>query len=391
MGDQKEKIMINPADLIKYSSQAALSVDGKLQISGCNAHALAMLGYHEDEIFGRPCGAVLQLRDNTGKSLCSSVCNGRACISEGTKWGIDNCLIRHKNGHMIATSLSSLILPRETLNKNRDGPIALIFLGNAKGQSVASSPGVPMRIFSLGSFGLTVAGNGLGVDGWKRKKAVVVLKCLVANLDKPVHREKLISWIWPDADSHNAWPRLKVEISYLRGILRQSGAGTDIIETVGRSYVLRATSVCADLDIFCHLVARGQAYLKAQDPAQALARFEEANKLYRGDFLEDEPYAGWCADQRRRLREIHLEMLEGLAQCYFKTRQTSKVAQVCRLALSIDPGREQFIRLLMTCMSTQKHFDRARSSFIAWRRLLEHEYASKPTEETMNAYRQIFS
>ena len=64
------------------------------------------------------------------------------------------------------------------------------------------------------------AGEGLAADKWKRRKAVELLKCLLTHLGRPLHRERLIEYLWPDADMNQGWERLKVVISFLRKQLR---------------------------------------------------------------------------------------------------------------------------------------------------------------------------
>lgn len=380
--------MVNTSDLIEFASDPAFSLDNDMRVVGWNAGAEALLGYSQTETFGRPCSQVLQAFYPTGEPLCSVICEGRACISGGKKWGIGDCRIRHKNGEMITAGISSLVLPVESRKENSDDPIALIFLRKGTGAATETSLEMPMRIFALGHFGLAISGNGLNVDSWKRKKAALILKCLVSELDKPVHRERLIEWIWPNTDLESSWPRLKVTISYLRGVLREGGASANIIETVDQSYLLRRSSVWVDSDVFCTLVASGWDLLKTEKLSEALKHFEEAESLYRGDFFEDEPYAEWCTVERERLHEIYLEMLTGLAKCYTDMGRFMDASRICRLALSSDPCRENFIRILMESLVSLDRSDWARAHFIFWRRTLDQEYGLQPTEETLKAYRR---
>ncbi len=381
--------MINTSDLIKYASDPAFSLDSKMRVTGWNSGARELLGYANSETIGLSCGRILQAFYSTGEPLCSMLCEGRSCLSSGKKWGIDNCLIRHKNGEMIPTRISSLVLPNEARDTGSDESVAVIFLHKAYNEAAEASLDIPLRIFTLGPFALAVSGNGLNVEQWKRKKAATVLKCLISNLDKPVHREQLIEWIWPDADPDKSWARLKVTVSYLRQALREGGAKADIIETSGQSYLLRSSSVWVDSSEFCAEVSKGRELLRANDLQGAKKQFEDAESLYRGDFFEDEPYAEWCIIERERLREIYLELLDGLAKCCTETGDHMTAARICRSALSSDPCRENFIRTLMESMISIGRADWARANFISWRNSLEKEYGLKPTEETLTVFQQI--
>ncbi len=89
------------------------------------------------------------------------------------------------------------------------------------------------------------------------------------------------------------------------------------------------------------------------------------------------------------MREIYLELLDGLTKCYTETGDYMTAARICRSALSSDPCRENFIRTLMESMISIGRADWARANFLSWRKSLEKEYGLKPTEETLTVFQQI--
>ncbi len=377
------------SSLIDFASDPAFGVGSNMLISGWNEGAEQLLGYSRSESIGKSCSQILQALYSTGEPLCSILCEGRACFVSGKKWGISNCRIRHKNGNMINVGLSSLVLPQEIRTSKRDDTVAIIFLRQDGGNVEDISTDNRLRIFSLGEFGLAVAGKGLSINEWKRKQAATVLKCLVCQLDKPVHRERLIEWLWPETDAGTAWQRLKVTISYLRGQLRKAGAQNDIIETIGQSYLLRGSAVWVDAEVFTTLVSAGSELLKTGNLADAQDRFEEAESLYRGEYFGDQPYADWCALERERLLEIYLEMLSGMTSCYSQQGNFVAATRICRLAMSTDPSRESFVRALMENLIRLERPDWARSQFMSWRKTLNKEYGLQPTSETLHAFKQL--
>ena len=308
----------------------------------------------------------------------------------GEKWSIVACQVRHKNGNMIPAGFSTLVVPEDARDPAKDDAVAVVFVrapGAVESQDATSQP---MRIFTMGHFALAVAGAGLDVDNWRRKQAATVLKILISHVGRPVHRERLIEWLWPDTDPERGWERLKVTVSFLRSKLRTGGFEREVVETVGKSYLLRRDAVWLDSDIFDTLVSDGWDLLNNGDTHEALTHFEDARNLVRGDYFEDEPYADWCVEERERLHEIHLEMLAGMAQCYGEQRKYSEAAQVCRTALFRDPCRENFIRCLMENLVALGRPDWAESQYRTWRRELDEEYGLEPTHETLLLHDQIF-
>ncbi len=376
-------------DLIAFASDPAFAVSDDMRIVGWNAGAEKLLGYSAVEADSQRCGEVLQAFYPTGEPLCSMLCEARSCIVVGEKWNIGACKLRHKNGQMVTAGISTLVIPPEAREPESDEAVAVVFMREAGWVDPEIVGTQPLRIFTLGHFGLAVGGRGLDVDSWKRKQAVVVLKCLVNQLGRPVHRDRLIDWLWPDADAERGWQRLKVTVSFLRASLRTGAVASEIIETVGESYILRPDAVWVDSQAFTELIATGWRILKSGNRMEAKSRFMEAQSLYRGDYLEAEPYEDWCAEERERLREVYLDMLSGLAKCHAEDGQFLEASQVCRTALLSDPCRESFLRALLENLVTLGRPDWAEKHFRSWRHTLDEEYGLRPTPETMQVYGRL--
>lgn len=360
-----------------------------MRVIGWNAGAEDLLGYSSKDAVGQNCSRVLQAFYPTGEPLCSAMCEGRACLALGEKWSLGACRIRHKDGQMIPVSISTLVTPMEARAEKSDESVAVIFLRETGGATTDVTAIQPLRVFTLGRFGLAAAGAGLDVDNWRRQQAVVLLKILVSQLGRPVHRERLIELLWPEADIESGWKRLKVVVSYLRDQLRAGGAPEKTIETVGQSYLLRRDTVWVDSDIFDSLVAKGRALLKEGNQRDAQVRFEEAASLYRGDYLEGMPYADWCAEERSRLREVYLDLLAGMTKNYAEQGLFMEAVQVCRTALYNDPCRESFLRALLENLVNLGRPDWAEGQFTSWRLTLDEEYGLQPTQETLQTYQRL--
>jgi len=381
--------MVRTVDLVEYSSDAAFAVDGGMRVIGWNASAEAMLGYAREEAIGRPCGDILHAVFPGGEPLCTAMCAGQACFMRGDKWAVESCRLRHKNGDLVAASISTMVMPAGEAGNGDGDAVAVVFLRDSGPKLVEPAVSQVLRIYTLGHFSLTVGGNGLGVDQWKRRQAATILKCLVTNLGRPVHRERLIEWLWPDTDGGRGWDRLKVTISYLRGQLRAEGVPEDAIQTVDKSYLMRRDAVWVDAHAFEQRVTEGRRLADLGRPAEALACFSDARRLYRGDYLENELYTDWCAEERERLHEINLEMLAGLTQCHGELGEFLEASQACRTALFRDPCRESFLQSLLESLVRLGRPDWAEAQFKSWRHRLGEEFGLEPTAETWRVYREL--
>ncbi len=269
-----------------------------------------------------------------------------------------------------------------------DDVIAIVFIHDGAAASTVPQHHT-LQVFALGGFGIVVAGRSIDIGKWKRKQAVTQLKYLVTQLDRPVHRERLLDCLWPDVDESRAWGRLKVTMYYLRCELRANGLSDDVVKTVGKAYLLRRDAVWVDADVFERLVTEGRALQNEAQWGDALERFIEAQRLYRGDYLEEDIFADWCAEERERLHELYLELLARTAECHAELGQFAEVVQIYRKALVFDPCRESFHFSPMEYLVKFGRPELALAQYRHCQQVLAREFGAEPLPQTQRLYQQI--
>lgn len=375
--------------LVEFASDAAFAIDDRHQVVAWNRVAEQLLGYAPDEVIGRRCAAVLQSVLPGGEPLCVPDCELFRCYRDCRPRGVASCRVRRKDGAWVSVGYSSLVLPRQTQGAPSGAVLAVVFLREKEAQHVRVPLRGVLQIFTLGKFGLAANGHGIAVEKWKRRQAVTLLKLLVTQLDRPVHRERIVDCLWPDVDEKRGWGRLKVTMYYLRTQLRAAGAGEDAVRTVGDAYLLKRDAVWVDAENFEKLVAEGRALQGKGRGDDALRCYEEARFLYRGDFFEQDALADWCAEERERLGEIYMEMLSRKAECHAERGEYAEAVQVCRKGLVHDACRESFHRALMQYLSRLGRPDGAIAQFRHCHAVLAREFGVEPMPETQRLYRQI--
>ncbi|MDP7569245.1 MAG: BTAD domain-containing putative transcriptional regulator [Arenicellales bacterium] len=381
--------MATASELTEFSSDAALAIDSESRVVAWNHKAEQLFGYSATEVVGKHCGDVLRTALHQGAPLCVPDCEIFSCFLNRQPFGTDDCRIRRKDGGWLTVNISSLAISDQTPSAGDDLVVAVVFFRDPKNQPDSPPLGQKLQIFTLGRFCLAVAGQQIPTAKWHRKQALTVLKYLVAQLDRPVHREILMEFLWPDDDQRRTWGRLKVIIHSLRQELRAAGLSEDVIETTNESYTLRREAVWVDSSVFELSVAEGKALQYQQQWDSALLRYKHARHLYKGDYLEEDVYADWCMVQREQLREIFLSLLAGMADCYGELGHYSEATQVCRTALVIDPGRESFYRALMEHLVRLDRADWAIAEYQKCQKFLKREFDMEPMPETERLFRQI--
>ncbi|MDP3061769.1 MAG: BTAD domain-containing putative transcriptional regulator, partial [Chloroflexota bacterium] len=273
-----------------------------------------LLGYGAAEVVGTGCWSALGLILTSGAPLCTPDCAAKLCFSRCLPYTAQGCRCRHKDGHWVDLDLSSITIPQ---NSSSDGVLAILFLRPAQGSAHTRPPSTGLlRIFTLGHFGFVADSGGIDSGGWHRKQALTILKYLVTHRGHAIHVEVLSEALWPGVLAEQGRGRLKVAVHYLRQRFRQAGVEQPVIETRQASYAIRQDAVWVDADAFESLLQEAEGLERRSGPSQALLRYQDAEALYRGEYLEEEPYADWCGIERERLRERYLGLLERMAYLY---------------------------------------------------------------------------
>jgi len=273
--------------------------------------------------------------------------------------------------------MSSLIVPSDGV-ANTKRTHALIFVHPLTGSRAELRIPQPLHIRMLGRFSVTFKERHIQVETWQRKAAVRLLKILAMHRCHRVARDRLIEYLWPGVDEKRGRDRLKVTVYSLRQLM----TSRELIEHAAEAYALRADAVLLDVAVFERFVAEGIHQAYQHRPDQAVASLREALMLYRGDFLAEDAYEEWCAEERMRLRELYFEAAERLSEVLILQRRFDEASRVCNAALGCESCREVFHRLRMECLLAEGRVEEAERQYRRCRETLHRELSVEPLPET---------
>jgi PAS domain S-box-containing protein len=378
--------------LVDCASDPAFAIDRSLTIVNWNRAAGQCLGYAAEEAIGQHCSDVLQAVFAHGEPLCAPSCEGVQCFRRDKPFAAAASYARHKDGGWVPVNLATVVTSKRVQSSDDRSVLAVIFLRGDEEKQRLPLLGQTLQIFTFGRFGLAAGGIRLATEKWQRKQqALTLLKLLVARVGRAVPREVLSEWLWPGADERSGRERLKVTMYALRHQLRAVGLNEEIIETVDGAYLLRREAVWIDVEAFDRCVTDGSAQQRQEQWEDALHSYMEAQRLYRGDYMEENIHADWCAEERDRLREVHLEMLASMAECYAACDRYAEAVSLYRSILVDDPCREGVHRTLMTHLVRLGHFDSAVAQYHHCARILAAELDVEPMPETRRLYERILA
>lgn len=250
----------------------------------------------------------------------------------------------------------------------------------------------PLRIETLGGFQVWRGGSLMPEKDWRAQQPKLLLKALIARGCRNVARDVLIEDLWPEISPSAGVQNFRVVLHRLRKILEPS-----MNKEFGPSYVrLKANLISLDEEL-CWVDAEELQAIHRQIPQveregdgqRAMALFEEALQLYRGDFLAEELYQPWAQTAREELRRQYIELLFHAAAFYEQQGKIKKAIGAYSRILAADPLDEQACRRLMTLCADRGMRNEALRVYETYRRALERELGTNPDELTVSIYQMI--
>jgi DNA-binding SARP family transcriptional activator len=186
----------------------------------------------------------------------------------------------------------------------------------AYGPPVAAARDDGVAICTLGAFRLWRDGVPVASTVWQSKKARTLLKILVARRGRSTTRSFLMDALWPEEHPDKLTNRLSVALATVRSVLDPDKRHPPdwFVEGDRDAVRLNTANISVDVDRFLGLANRGLASHQqgVQPDAEPLLR--EAEAIYTGDFLEEDPYDDWAVPLRDEARAAYASVVRALAR-----------------------------------------------------------------------------
>jgi DNA-binding SARP family transcriptional activator len=258
-----------------------------------------------------------------------------------------------------------------------------------------TSPRLPqlmsLKIYCLGRF--EVGSPWQQIDRWQSAKSRSVFQYLVSRPREPVVKDIFMETLWPDCEPQAANNNLKAAIHGLRRVLSQLFHDGEnfpyILFSQGKYLINPDIELWTDVEEFEKRWAHGRRLEREGNVTEAVREFEEAAALYRGDYLEEEPYENWTLLRREALKDIYLIILGKLADHSMETADYEGCIIFCQKILDKDPCREDAYRRLMCCYSRLGRRNRAMRWYQICRHTINAELDTAPDSATTNMYQRL--
>ena len=240
-----------------------------------------------------------------------------------------------------------------------------------------------LQISTLGRFRVEGPDESLGGE-WLDQRPGDLLKFMVSERGRAVTNERIAEALWPDAGPGEVDNRVRYYVHILRERLepnRSKRSGSPFINAGRGGYRLNIEQVRIDADEFEHEARAGIA-AGAQGQAEAArSHLTAALRLYRDDFLSEDPYAEWALGERERLRELAVDALHALLGAALESDQLDEAMGYARRLAEMEPFDSDVQQTLLSiCMKQGRHSEAVRR-YTALRRRMLRSFEEEPDFE----------
>lgn len=226
---------------------------------------------------------------------------------------------------------------------------------------------------------------------WRTKRSRLLFIFLVCNQENGATKDTIVDTFW----SHRGWREslhsLQVEISFLRNQVKKWVStdidAKDIIIYQDNKYALNPRLLIKTDTHEFDINVQAARHLYLEDRARSLIHYENAHRLYRGDFCID-IVDEWCERIRLRYREAFLNVLKNLAAHHYAQGDYRKSLLLYERASAIDQYDEVLHVAIMRCYGHLNNRGRVRKQYQILKRNLEKTGGAAPSPEAQQLYEE---
>ncbi|MCL4577215.1 BTAD domain-containing putative transcriptional regulator [Fusobacterium animalis] len=187
--------------------------------------------------------------------------------------------------------------------------------------------------------------NGVDITDKFGAKTKALLSLLILNKDKPLNREKIILYLWPDSTEDSGKFNLRFNLWQLRNIIGSDERGNKFLHT-GRSHC----GINENYNYNCDVTDIKAFNLKEN---VSIKKLEELRKKFSGEFFEGF-YFKKCNDfneniilERSYFEEQKIKILLKLVSLYEAEENFEKCSEILKELINIEPYDEEIaLRIL---------------------------------------------
>lgn len=273
------------------------------------------------------------------------------------------------------------------------GPVADRIPGHLKVQDREITESVskgfsryPIRIFTLGRFSIAMKNKPVNFCGKGQRKALELLKTLIAFGGREVGEVRLCEALWPDSDGDVAHTTFSVTLHRLRKLL-----GTEALILSDSRLTLNSKICWVDVWSVERLIGETRRLLHTSpvDGQKVTDLIHHTLSIYHGPYLGNEDEQAWFLSYRERLHSRFLRTVLQVCTYLEKNNQCDIAIELYEYGIEVDDLSETLYLQLMKCYFKQGKYSEALKVYQRCNNLLKAHYGISASNEMQSLHRSL--
>jgi ATP/maltotriose-dependent transcriptional regulator MalT/DNA-binding SARP family transcriptional activator len=251
-------------------------------------------------------------------------------------------------------------------------------------QNINYHPGYTLWIRTLGNFKVWRGLSPIARQDWKREKALQLFQIIVGNRGKWLHRDQILSMLWPDTSVENGANYLKVIFSTLNDILepdRLKGEAPFFIERNQDRYRINPKArVMIDADMMIEKINLGNA-----------SDLSSAVQLYQGHYFSDSLMQEWLMIEEQFYHRQFLIAADRYIEHLLEEGNYENALNITHKVLNEDNLWEPAYRAQMTIYQQTNRPGMVRKVFNQCQEVFQSQIQSQVSQKTIEHYHQLIN
>jgi DNA-binding SARP family transcriptional activator len=243
----------------------------------------------------------------------------------------------------------------------------------------------PLKIFTLGRFGIVKDGKPFHFSGKVQQKPLSLLKALIAFGGRSVSEFQISDALWPETDGDAAHTTFSTTLHRLRQLLVYEKA----VHLQEGKLTLNNGYCWVDVWAFERLLTQADDLYYKDQTGKAIELIQKAINMYHGHFLEEEQ--PWAITLREHLRNRFMISIKKLGSYQENLGLWEQAIISYEKGLEVDDLAEELYQRIMICYRHLGLKPEAFSVYQRCRKTLAASLSIEPSLETRAIYESLLS
>ncbi|HVZ38841.1 MAG TPA: tetratricopeptide repeat protein [Candidatus Kapabacteria bacterium] len=237
-----------------------------------------------------------------------------------------------------------------------------------------TAPGI--RVVTFGVLDVSVAGRSLGRSDWRRKRARDLFKLLLAHHCQWLTVDTIFEKLWNTGEERNMHLLVRNAVTHIRKAFAPDTGAAPPVQCVDGAYMLDlGPNAWIDFLKFKELIQSARA---AATAGERRLLYQDAARLYNGDFLCEDEFQEWTSYERHMLKDAFLEAKEFLAREHLRSGELDQAIECARSIVMRDETSETAYEVLLTAQRARGRLADMRATFRQCEHAFQRELGQAP-------------